>query len=101
MATRTRRAWKLDRQGHYARQIGWKSGSNGHLVQHKFQLGGRDLKEAQRREVRLRELWEAIEAIQGEGDAQWTDETLAYAKQIASGALLIELPQRAGESPAE
>jgi hypothetical protein len=55
MATRARQGWKLDPQGQYARQIGWKRNGSGRRVQHKFRLGA-DLNEARRREQRLREV---------------------------------------------
>ena len=38
MATRTRQGWKLDSEGKYARQVGWKISRNGKLLQHKFRL---------------------------------------------------------------
>ena len=60
MATRNRLHWKLDGQGEYARQVGWKLSRNGKLIQHKFRLGA-DLKEAKRREQKLLELWAQVE----------------------------------------
>ena len=39
MATRNRLHWKLDGQGEYARQVGWKYSRNQKLIQHKFRLG--------------------------------------------------------------
>ena len=60
MATRNRQHWKLDSQGEYARQVGWKHSRNGKLIQHKFRLGA-DLKEAKRREQKLLELWGQVE----------------------------------------
>ncbi|ADB18065.1 hypothetical protein Psta_3401 [Pirellula staleyi DSM 6068] len=99
MGTRTRITWKLDKQGQYARQIGRKRADNGKVVQHKFRLGA-ELVEAKRREQRLRELWEQIEAEHPRGAAEWTSETLSFARQIAKGEKLIELPQFHGESPA-
>jgi hypothetical protein len=99
MGTRTRITWKLDKQGQYARQIGWKRLDSGKLTQHKFRLGA-DLKEAQRREQRLRELWEQIEKQRPAGGAEWTEETLDFARQIAKGSTLIELAQLPNESHA-
>ena len=61
MATRNRQNWKLDNQGEYPRQIGWKYSRNGKLIQHKCRLGA-DLKEVKRREHKLLELWGQIEA---------------------------------------
>lgn len=96
MATRTRRAWTLDKQGQYARQIGWKQQANGKLVQHKFRLG-RDLREAKRREQRLRDIWDDIERSTGGGKALWDDEALAIAKQVARGISPIQLPLETDE----
>ncbi len=60
MATRTGRLSAPDKQGHYARQLGWKRSTTGKKVQHKFRLG-RDRQVAEVRESLLRRIWEAIE----------------------------------------
>lgn len=99
MATRSRQSWKLDAQGQYARQIGWKRNGKGSRVQHKFRLGS-DLNEARRREQRLRELWEHIEA-QTEAEPLWDEMGLEVARQIAKGATQIELVPQADESDHE
>lgn len=95
MTTRTRKTWKLDSQGHYARQIGWKRGRNGACVQHKFRLGA-DLNEARRREQKLREVWEAVE--RSSPDAVWTPFLLDAAKRIARGETDVVLPREHGET---
>jgi hypothetical protein len=84
MATRSRQTWKLDAQGQYARQIGWKQNAQGQRVQHKFRLGA-DLPEAKRRDLRLRELWERTEATAGRAAPLWDDSTLEIARQITRG----------------
>ncbi len=86
MATRNRQNWKLDNQGEYARQVGWKHSRNGKLIQHKFRLGA-DLKEAKRREQKLLELWGQIEATTATPGLPiiWSPFTLDVAKQIAKG----------------
>lgn len=100
MATRTRRTWKLDNQGQYARQIGWKLAATGKLAQHKFRLGA-DLKEAQRREQRLRELWECIEADHPSGESRWDPESLDLARQIAQGSFQVSVSRHMDEEPVE
>jgi len=85
MAARSGRLAKPDKQGHYARQLGWKMNSSGKRVQHKFRLG-RDRQQAERRDDRLRQLWETIERETTTGDALWNDVTLEIAKQIAKGS---------------
>ena len=64
MVIRTRKSWKPQRDGRYVRQLGWKRGSNGKLVQPKFRLGT-DVREARRREMMLAELWECVEKDAG------------------------------------
>jgi hypothetical protein len=95
MTTRTRKTWKLDSQGHYARQIGWKRGRNGARVQHKFRLGA-DLNEARRRDQKLREVWEAIE--RSSPNAVWAPFLLGAAKRIARGETDVVLPREQGET---
>lgn len=97
MATRQRLDWKLDNQGQYARQIGWKYSRHGKRVQHKFRLGS-DVAEARRREQRLVDLWTAIEAVAT--PAVWDSFTLEIAKQLAQGAVQIALSRHAMEAPA-
>ena len=90
MAARLGRLSKPDSQGQYARQLGWKLSQNGSRVQHKFRLGA-DKGEAERRDDRLRQVWEAIEKSAPVGGALWDDTTLDIAKQLARGADQIEL----------
>ena len=95
MATRNRQHWKLDNQGEYARQIGWKDSRNGKLIQHKFRLGA-DLKEAKRREQKLLELWgqvEATTAYSGLPTIVWSNAMLDIAKRVAKGRFQIEVPR--------
>jgi len=97
MATRERRSWKLDAQGHYARQIGWKVATNGKRVQHKFRLGA-DLNEAKRREQKLRQIWESVERCSSEPLPVWTSFALDVAKRVAKGEDDIVLSRSDGES---
>ena len=76
MATRARLTWKPDSRGYYTRALGWEYSKSGKLQQHKFLLGT-DRKEAERRERKLRELWETFERTCGE------------AKPLCTAALLI------------
>ena len=98
MATRTRQDWKLDDQGEYPRRIGWKHTKSNKLDQHKFRLGA-DLKEAKRREQKLLEFWERIEATCDRPPAVWTDFTLGIAKQLAKGQRQIGIPRKPLDSP--
>jgi integrase len=100
MATRTRLSWKLDSQGQFSRQIGWKLNAAGRRVQHKFRLGS-DLTEARRREQRLRELWERIETVSATADPTWDELSLEIGRQLAKGAeqvVLESLPAESDES---
>jgi len=101
MATRTGRLSTPDAQGQYARQLGWKIDPQGRRVQHKFRLGT-DRKEAQRRDDRLRAVWEQVEA-QFHGDQPvWDSRTLEIARQLAKGADIIRLaPDPADELPGD
>ena len=91
MATRSGRLCKPDSQGQFVRQLGWKITPSGKRVQHKFRLGT-DRREAQRRDDRLRQLWEQIENAQGDDQKAWNEVTLEIAKQLAKGAEVISLP---------
>ena len=95
MVTRNRHIWKLDNQGEYPRQIGWKHSRNGKLMQHKFRLGS-DLKEAQRREQKIVEFWERIEETTDTTPVVWTDFTLDVAKQLAKALRQLANAQRSG-----
>jgi DNA-binding transcriptional ArsR family regulator len=100
MAARTGRLSKPDKQGHYARQLGWKLNGKGERVQHKFRLGA-DKREAERRDDQLRRIWEQIDNDAPNGAALWDNLTLEVAKQVARGADGVELaPEPEDESPA-
>jgi hypothetical protein len=116
MATRQRKIWKPDRNGRYSRQLGWTVDSRSGLRrQPKFYLGT-DPKEAARRNSKLEELWEHVESLSAQGiidpswmpnglwskemdhlfESQrpiWNDVTLAFAKQIAKGAVQVVVPK--------
>jgi hypothetical protein len=64
VGSRRRTAWRPDRQGRYARQLGWKVNEQGKLVQHKFYLGT-DERQADRRNHKLEELWDRVEELWG------------------------------------
>jgi hypothetical protein len=98
MPTRNRRHWKLDNQGEYPRQIGWKHSRNGKLIQHKFRLGA-DLNEAKRREQKLLELWGQVEKDSASRPIVWTPLALDLGKQIAKGKFQIELPRKPHDGP--
>lgn len=101
MASRGGRLAQPDSQGQYVRQLGWKDSGSGGRVQHKFRLGT-DQREAERRDDRLRQLWDQIVKDRGAeaGEARWDDLTLEIARQIARGAERIELaPESNEESP--
>jgi hypothetical protein len=97
MVTRERRSWKLDSQGHYARQIGWKTAENGKRVQHKFRLGA-DLTEAKRREEKLRQIWASIERCSSEPLPVWTPFALDVARRVARGEEGVVIARNEGES---
>ncbi len=96
MATRTRRNWKPDPRGYYSRQIGWERSKSGKLQQHKFLLGT-DRKEAERRERKLRELWDRF--VEGNKDTRplWPDDLMVVAKRIAKGIPEIPIPRGVNE----
>ncbi|MDB5387298.1 MAG: Resolvase helix-turn-helix domain protein [Planctomycetaceae bacterium] len=91
MAPRSGRLSNLDSQGQYVRQLGWKQNANGSRVQHKFRLGA-DKREAERRDDRLRQLWEQICKDTPQAEALWDNLTLEIAKQIAKGDDRIVVP---------
>ena len=95
MASRTRKSWKPQRDGQYARQLGWKRGSNGKLIQPKFRLGS-DVREARRREMMLTYLWEYIEQHAATTPVTWPEEALEVAKQIAREGR-VSIPRREQE----
>ena len=98
MVSRNRQHWKLDSQGEYARQVGWKHSRNGKLIQHKFRLGA-DLKEAKRREQKLLELWGQVEKDSASQPIVWPFPALDFGKQIAKGKFQIEVPRKPHDGP--
>jgi len=97
MATRTRRKWKPDSRGYYNRSIGWEQSKSGKIQQHKFILGT-DLREAEKRERKLRELWDAFTAGCDEERPFWTDDLFTIAKRIAKGIPDIPIARGPQES---
>lgn len=96
MATRTRRNWKPDPRGYYSRQIGWERSKSGKLQQHKFLLGT-DRKEAERRERKLRELWDTYSTGCAADRPLWPDDLLVIAKRVAKGIPEIPIPRGPNE----
>ena len=92
MATRSRLTWKPDSRGYYTRHIGWERTKSGKLQQHKFLLGT-DRKEAERRERKLRELWDEFEKTCQEHRPLWPDGLLEVAMRVAKGAINIPVPR--------
>ena len=92
MTTRVRRNWKPDSRGYYTRQIGWEQSESGKIQQHKFILGT-DRKEAEKRERKLRELWDSFVAGRKEGRPFWSDDIMAIAKRVAKGIPDVPIPR--------
>jgi len=90
MATRAASLSKPDRQGQYARQLGWKINQSGKRVQHKFRLGT-DKSAAELREALLRRVWEVVEKQADNRDPTWSEVTLEIANQVAKGAKQIRI----------
>lgn len=98
MVTRARRQWKPDSRGYYTRQIGWKLSKSGTRQQHKFILGT-DLRQAEIREVKLREIWTAIANRSREPNPLWSGTDLEVARAAAKGAGEFVLTRNGGETP--
>ncbi|WP_372715442.1 hypothetical protein [Novipirellula sp.] len=98
MVTRARRQWKPDSRGYYTRQIGWKLSKSGIRQQHKFILGT-DLRQAEIREVKLREIWTVIASRSREPAPLWCETELEVARATAKGASEFVLPRNGGETP--
>lgn len=64
----------------------------GKLQQHKFLLGT-DRKEAERRERKLRELWDTFEKSCSEGRPLWSDALLLIAQRVAKGLPDAPIPR--------
>jgi hypothetical protein len=95
MSTRQRTAWKLRSDQQYDCRVGRKTNSRGKSDQQRFRLGG-DLREAQRRDGLLRQIWNRIERLQP-SQPTWTDDTLDLAREVARGQSVIQVPRRSGE----
>ena len=96
MATRSRQKWKPDSRGYYIRQLGWELNKSGKLQQHKFILGT-DRKEAERRERKLRELWDSFCNSCDDERPLWPEDLLIIAKRIAKGTPEIPIPRGPSE----
>lgn len=96
MATRSRDL-SPDSQGRYRPYLGWKEAEGGKYVQHRFNLG-RNAETAERIMVRLRQLWEHIEATHKPSDTSprplWNSQTLWIAKEIEKGNSVVRLPPK-------
>ncbi len=90
MATRAATLSKPDREGQYARQLGWKLNARGKRVQHKFRLGS-DKSAAELREALLRRVWETVEKHAGVDDPVWSNAALEIANQVAKGTGMIRV----------
>ncbi len=96
MATRSRRNWKPDSRGYYTRQIGWKRSKSGKLLQPKFILG-QDRKEAEKRERKLKEIWDTYLSECDEKKPIWPEDLLVIAKRVAKGIPEIPVPRGPNE----
>jgi hypothetical protein len=84
--TTRKRSLNPDPKGQYRPYIGKYHAADGVLRPYRFNLGT-DRKEAERRYSRLQELYD--ESCKVAGDL-WAPPALAYAKQIASGAMKVQ-----------
>ncbi len=87
---------KPDARGYYTRQIGWKLSRTGKLQQHKFLLG-KDRREAEIRERKLRELWDRYETTAGTSRPTWPDGLMVIAERVAKGSSEIVVQRLPGE----
>ncbi len=93
---RRKREFRADANGRFAREIGWKEGANGKLIQHRFYLGD-DREKAEIANLRLEQLWRQIEAWHNEGSGNgskptWDEYTLGMGKAVAAGATTFVVP---------
>lgn len=83
----------LDRSGQYRRDLGWKKTASGNRSQQRFYLG-HDHDAAALAERRLVQFWAALERYFEEErdgiESRWEDWSLALAKQIADGAMVVK-----------
>ena len=86
-----------DAQGRFRPYLGWKRTGDGKYVQHRFNLG-RDRENAERIMIRLRQLWQQIEATHTpNADSPrpaWDDRSLWIAGELALGKVSIFLPRK-------
>lgn len=97
MPSRARTVWRLSTDGQYVRQIGYTLSRSGKRVQAKFRLGA-NRKEAKRRDLLIRQLWDQVEATAQAQPINWPAELLAAAKAAAAtGRAVITLERSDGE----
>ncbi len=97
MKSRTRRKWSPDSRGYYTRQIGWVLSKNGKKQQQKFLLG-KDLREAECRERKLRELWDRYASSHEQDQPLWPDDLLRIGKCVSRGVEEVAVEPRSHES---
>ncbi len=91
MPTRTRTHWKPRSDGQFDCRVGWKINGRGKREQHRFRVGT-ELKEAKRRDLLLRQMWDSIEQSR-RSDPLWDDDTLTLAKLVAGGTTHVHIPR--------
>lgn len=86
-----------DAKGRFRPYLGWRQTEDGAHVQHRFNLG-RERNAAEMAMMRLRQLWQHVEAThEPNADSPrpaWDEESLWIAEQIAKGETSIRLPRR-------
>ncbi len=96
MVALSRQKWKPDSRGYYTWQLGWERSKSGKLQQHKFILG-MDRKDAERRERKLRELWDSFCNSCEDERSLGPEDLLIIAKRIAKGTPEIPIPRGPSE----
>ncbi|QEG24764.1 hypothetical protein [Mariniblastus fucicola] len=91
--SRTRKKWRADARGYFSRQIGWELSRTGKLQQHKFLLG-KERRQAEWRERKLRELWDRFANSTPEDKPLWPEDLLEIAKLIAKGVEEVAVVSR-------
>ncbi len=99
MVTRNRTTWRVRADGQFDCRVGRQINLKGRIDQPRFRLGS-ELREAQRRDRLLRQIWETIERA-NPAQPLWNDETLELAKQVAAGNVVVVVPRRAEEEQTE
>jgi hypothetical protein len=91
------RELSADAQGRFRPYVGWRIKGDGKYVQHRFNLG-RDREKVERIIIRLRQLWQHIEAtylpVLNSPRPLWTSHTLWIADEIAKGNTTITVPRK-------